>query len=556
MISSITPVVYGSHRRLKWLVAVALYSLSAALGGALTGAGVASLGFFVRRSWTPHNGELWLCFSLLALFYALHEARLWRLPLPQRARQVPSGWRVKYHPWASATLYGLFLGVGVLTRIPFSTFHLFLLWSFFVGDPTLVTPVACLFGLCQGLPLLITGWRIDSADDAYRIGLRSWSLRPLVRSFNGAVLAGVAGLSLIGAGAADVQAHFFRKDQNMRLYVVDTHGKSTQGSIEIYDATTGRRLKALPARYNPELAVSPDGRLLFVTESDVKGSPTTHHLLVYDAKTFQNIRHVPFSDRPIYNIRPSSSGILVSEDGRYVYILKAETLSGGQANYSVATYDVNKGAFLPNELKLPEGVLAFGGLKGRPDVFFALQGQQMEGVSWAHPARDKTLPRLHQFEHPDKRGYEFKTNAVGVDPDGNFLHQVTQNGRLRIGDIRKNTVEPEVQLDIPADSAVPIQHLLVTSKNFLLGTSSKEGAARGQAEVVCIFDRSNLTRLRSIKLSPPGEQLEVSDDGTQLYAASSQDGSITTYDLESGKQVRRIEKIAGTLVWFVVAPSP
>jgi hypothetical protein len=189
MIPSITPVVYGSHRKPKWLVAILLFSLCASLGSAAVGAAVALLGTGVRLALGVSAVAGWLGFGVVALLYSLHELKLLRLPRPQRNWQVPSGWRVKLHPWLTAGLYGLLLGFGVLTRISVSTFYLFLLWALLVGDIRQVIPVAAIFGAAQGLPLFIAGWKVDSCDDAYRIGSRSWSLRPLVHKVNSGVLA-------------------------------------------------------------------------------------------------------------------------------------------------------------------------------------------------------------------------------------------------------------------------------------------------------------------------------------------------------------------------------
>lgn len=555
MISSITPVVYGSRRRLRWLVAVGLYSSSAALGSVLTGVAVSGLGFWVQHFWASLVGLRWFWFAVVAFLYSLHEAGLLQLPYPQREWQVPSGWRVQYHPWIVALLYGFFLGLGFLTRISVPTFHLFLFWAFLVGSPGQAAPMAALFGLSQGLPLLITGWKIHSWEDAYRIGSKSWSLRALVHRLNFAVLAIASIYAFAGVYAPMAWAHFLPEDVGMRLYVADTHD-STHGSIEVYDPSTGRRLKTLPTNYSPEIAVSPNGKLLFVIESDVQASRTTHHLLVYNTGNFKLLKSIPLSHRSLYNVRPSSAELVVSEDGRYVYLLRTETLGNDKANYSVAVYDVEKGEFLPEEVKLPEGVLVFGKLHGRADLFAAVQGREVEGLAWGDPAKNNMTARLHTFEHPVRRGHEFTMSAVAVDPNGMLLYEVTRNGLLRIAEVSKDAIGPETKLDIPNGSAVPIQHLFVTASNLILGVSSKEGAARGQAESIYVFDRSSLKRIFSFKLSPPSEQIEISPDGSKLYAASLADGSIATYDIKGGKSVARINKAATNLARFSLASAP
>src|SRR6266550_9159881 len=103
MIPSITPVGYGSHRRLNWLIAVALYSFSAAAGSSLIGMLVALLGLLTHNVFNSVFDLKWLWISIMALLYCLHESGLIRMPSPQRRRQVPSGWRARYHPWIAAS---------------------------------------------------------------------------------------------------------------------------------------------------------------------------------------------------------------------------------------------------------------------------------------------------------------------------------------------------------------------------------------------------------------------------------------------------------------------
>jgi WD40 repeat protein len=449
-------------------------------------------------------------------------------------------------------LYGFFLGTGVLTRISVATFYQFLLWELLVGDPYLVGPISALFGFLQGAPLLVAGWKVSSCDDAYRIGSRSWSLRPIVHRVNSGILAATSVCCFVAIYPQSAHADFTQENAKMRAYVADTKN-STHGSIEVFDPSTGRHLKTLESKYDPDIAVSPDGKLLFVIESDVEKIRTTSTLLTYNTKTFKLLKRVPLVHRTLYNVRPSFSEIVVSEDGRYLYLLQTETLGNDKAKYSIATYDVAHRKFLPTSTELPEGVLAFGKLRGRSALFAAVQGREIEGVTWGDPA---TSLKVHEFEHPVQRGHDFTISAAVPDPSGKFLYIVTRNGLLRVADIEKDSVGPEVKLDLPSGSAVPIQHLIVTPKSFVLGVSGKEGAARGQTESVYLFDRSSLKPVSSFKLSPPAEQIELSPDGSKLYASSMLVGSITTYDLSTGKSLSRIEKAGQTPVRFSVAPDP
>jgi hypothetical protein len=188
MIPSITPVGYGGHTRLKWVSAVALYSLSAAVASSLTGMLLASLGLLLHGVAASVFALKWLWISILALLYCLHEIGIIRMPVPQRKQQVPRGWRQRYHPWIAASAYGFVIGSGLLTRISVSTFYVFLLWCFLSFNPLQAAFVGTFYGLSQGCLLLLMAWKAESAEDASRIGTQSWSLRFAVHKTNAVFL--------------------------------------------------------------------------------------------------------------------------------------------------------------------------------------------------------------------------------------------------------------------------------------------------------------------------------------------------------------------------------
>src|SRR5919109_1457042 len=114
MLETFTPAVCGSRNRQR--VAIALFAASAVTAAAGLGAllGAAGTSFGARR--------LVLVAAALALLAAVREAGLVRLPLPQRRRQVPEGWRFRLPLPLWATGYGGGLGLGFLTHQPVSTF--------------------------------------------------------------------------------------------------------------------------------------------------------------------------------------------------------------------------------------------------------------------------------------------------------------------------------------------------------------------------------------------------------------------------------------------------
>ncbi len=194
MIPSINPDVSG--KRGSWMVAVGLFALGSTVSAAVLGAALGTVGSIVKPI-LPSKAA-WTLAAASAFGYALHELSIFRLPRPQRRRQVPSGWRVRYHPWTAALLYGTALGPGILHYIEASTYYLVLSWAFLVGDPILSALLMGVFGFSQALPHLLAGWRVDSPEASYRTGDRVLSYRALAHRVNGIGLSTAAVLTLFG----------------------------------------------------------------------------------------------------------------------------------------------------------------------------------------------------------------------------------------------------------------------------------------------------------------------------------------------------------------------
>ncbi len=189
MVGTIPPMVHGFRKReLAWI-----YLGSCIVGASATGTLLSLLGGMV-------TGWRGLTFSAVALasggaavLCSIRELNLFPWPLPQFCRQVPSRWRYTFPPAMSVTLYGLSLGAGLGTRIPFSTLYVPLIWAAASGRPYLGAWCLALFGLGRGLPVV---WYSAIKTDTHSIIHGISILRPLVQLVNGVILA-IAGSGLL-----------------------------------------------------------------------------------------------------------------------------------------------------------------------------------------------------------------------------------------------------------------------------------------------------------------------------------------------------------------------
>ena len=127
--------------------------------------------------------------GFMSLLYALHELRLFSLPFPQRQRQVPENWRHRYHPYATAILYGILLGLAYITFVPVATLYVVTAAVIVRGSPIFGALLFGLFGLGRsGLlwPLARAGRSFERVD---ALTSNLFLTRPLIYLINGYALA-------------------------------------------------------------------------------------------------------------------------------------------------------------------------------------------------------------------------------------------------------------------------------------------------------------------------------------------------------------------------------
>jgi hypothetical protein len=345
-------------------------------------------------------------------------------------------------------------------------------------------------------------------------------------------------------------------DSMMRIYVIDTHKGRGKGSVLVYGAENGKLLKELSTKYAPEIAVSGDGKLLFVCDTEIDAPHPLAEVRVYSTKTFELLHRSPaLPSRDMYTSGPAATQFLTSYDGRYAFIPRSE-LRNEHYLHTYITYDVEHGSLLPHPFQLPERAAIVAMIGGRSDILFDLDGAEMEAVAWADPVNKETFETVFTFDHPFERGVEFMITQLGVSPDGKSGYLLTRNGRLRVIDLSAGKVMPEIKLRLPDGFATPMGDLIVTDDYLLVPAANEDRARAGEAQVVYVFDRWSLKSLRSIDLAPVGNRLVLSPDASKLYVSNNDDRSITTYDFTSGKSLAKIQNVAETPVWFVAAPKP
>lgn len=159
MIFVIVPLGKEAKDVANWLVRLIMYAAGTTVGAALMSLAVGLLGAGLHALLPGLGVEFAVvALGIAALLFALHELNVVRLPAPQVGWQVPASW-MRRSRLLGNTLYGLVLGAGVFTFIPFASFYLLIALELVAGAVDLRAAVALgmVYGLMRGLPAVLGG---------------------------------------------------------------------------------------------------------------------------------------------------------------------------------------------------------------------------------------------------------------------------------------------------------------------------------------------------------------------------------------------------------------
>ncbi len=198
MIFVIVPLGKGTRETVNWVIRVIFYTIGSTFGAAalalllgLVGMGLGAI--------LPDIGYGWVTalFGGLALICALKELNILHLPTLQIGWQVPQSW-MRPSRTLGNTLYGIVLGAGIFTFIPFASFYLLLMWEVAMGGASLQAAVTLgiIYGFFRGLPAIVGG--ISVLRGQYPLPISDWLIAHLGlwHAINGLVLLFVSGLLL------------------------------------------------------------------------------------------------------------------------------------------------------------------------------------------------------------------------------------------------------------------------------------------------------------------------------------------------------------------------
>lgn len=129
-----------------------VYLFFASVSGSLSGF-IITMIIFLFTFWVPYLIKM-ILFLFLVLLFILHEFFLIKLNIPQRKWQIPSSW-LKMTQTKNMIVWGIILGPGIFTYLPYTSFYILFLYIGFFMPPYYGLLFGLIFALSRTIPTLL-----------------------------------------------------------------------------------------------------------------------------------------------------------------------------------------------------------------------------------------------------------------------------------------------------------------------------------------------------------------------------------------------------------------
>lgn len=179
MILVILPLGKEPRQVLDWIVRVFMYTVGTTIGATALALVLALIGRGLHIV-MPGVGYQWAVglLGVASLVFALKELNIIKLWTPQIGWQVPKSW-MKHSKVLGQTAYGVVLGAGIFTYIPFASFFVVLAWEAAVGAVSIPAAMAigAVYGVVRGIPAVLGG--ISMLRGEYPLPVSNWLIAHL-----------------------------------------------------------------------------------------------------------------------------------------------------------------------------------------------------------------------------------------------------------------------------------------------------------------------------------------------------------------------------------------
>lgn len=138
-------------------------------------------------------------------------------------------------------------------------------------------------------------------------------------------------------------------DASGKLYVLDAGNGRKNPQVLVVDPSNGNVIRTYRAGYQPDMTLSPDGKLLYISSSfENAASGMENFLDIYDTASGELLNHISNPEALQHKIPVYGSSMVMSPDGKRIYIEKYHWVPGrpGPTGCYTSVFDTQSHQFL------------------------------------------------------------------------------------------------------------------------------------------------------------------------------------------------------------------
>jgi DNA-binding beta-propeller fold protein YncE len=394
-----------------------------------------------------------------------------------------------------------------------------------------------------------------------------------------------SGMLVSPNGTDAMRASNHASPQSRWIYVLDSGGMKRESQVLLVDPEQERIIRTFKAGYYADMALSPDGTRLFLASTLRTAGGEQPILEVINTADGAVLARVDNPDRWISTIPAYPTQMAVSADGRMLYIFKDHQTLTDNTNY-IATFDILAGRFLPETAALKGCITAqlfpLSNSKqlavvcaSKADVRFLNLAKNGAAISTDEEA---SVPSKLSLGHWSGARLGQNVGAAVVSPDGGILKVVMGDGRfVKIDTQSRKAIQTDiidsakrrrannkapltnpVSDDWLADRWVRFQTPVFSDDGarFYLGVGRLADLREGKQwfDQIAVLDQRTFESLAVINPSRSFYSLALSKDGRRLFAIDTEGASLLVVDTGSYREIRTLRGLGVTPAFAIAAP--
>ncbi|HEV8494709.1 MAG TPA: amine dehydrogenase large subunit, partial [Candidatus Angelobacter sp.] len=139
-------------------------------------------------------------------------------------------------------------------------------------------------------------------------------------------------------------------DVSGKLYVLDAGNNRKKPQVLVVDPSNGKAIRTYRAGFQPDMTLSPDGKLLYISSFENAASGLENFLDIYDTASGALLNHISNPEALQHKIPVYGTSMVMSPDGKRIYIEKYHWVPErpGPTGCYTSVFDTESRRFLVN----------------------------------------------------------------------------------------------------------------------------------------------------------------------------------------------------------------